>query len=196
MVSGTTSRRDFEKALLAYAASFLCGCATYRAACPEERKDGDPFEGYELRYLTRVQAIAVAAAAEVMLSDCPLVISAIEVAKRADQFLDGIRSTATDQMRTALTALEDFASALVEGDPTTFSAQSLQERRRMLDHLVRSPISAERDITRVVKMLTVFPYYSHPQVRRAIGFVEAESRPRIAALNLARPVHPEPEGFA
>ena len=188
------SRRDVELAILTLGASLLADCATYRSSCPADARRDDPFEGYQFRYLSKLQAVTIAAATEIMVGDCPPVISAVEVAKRADQFLDRIRSVPTARMRVALTALEEFGGILSTLNLKVFSAASLEERRAVLDRLVRAS-GQERDITRVIKMLTVFPYYSHAGVRGSIGFIEFEHRPRFSSLRTDRLPHPEPASF-
>jgi len=159
------SRRDVERAILTLGASLLADCATYRSSCPADARRDDPFEGYQFRYLSKLQAVTIAAATEIMVGDCPPVISAVEVAKRADQFLDRIRSVPTARMRVALTALEEFGGILSTLNLKVFSAASLEERRAVLDRLVRASGPRARHHSRHqdaygVSVLTHMPVYA------------------------------------
>ena len=166
------TRREFELGAIAALGTSLVGCAhDFHPACPSDARRGDPLDGYQPRILTRSQCITLAAAAEVMIAPCPLVIPAIEVARRADALLAAVESPSAKQMQDALDVIEAFAGLLVSFDLRSFSDLDLETRSKVIREFIANG-GVERDATRVLKMLTVVPYYSHPEVRRAIGFVD------------------------
>jgi hypothetical protein len=195
------TRRAFEQGLVSSGAALVAACHDYHPACPSDRGSDGSLEGYEPRYLSRAECVTLAAVAEVMIAECPPVISAAEVAKRADQMLTRMDAPAAKQARLAIDVLENLgsAAALRAG---AFSDLDLAARKTVLDRLVRHG-GLSRDITRVLKVLTVVPYYSHPEVRRAIGFVDFDERERIPKgpnrhplpTFVERKAHPEPEEF-
>jgi hypothetical protein len=191
---GALTRRAFDKGLVTLGTALLGGCAQYHPACPSDRAK-DPLDGFEPRYLSRAECLTIAAAAEVMIATCPAVISAAEVARRADQLLTAMDTPAAKRARLAISVVEDLAGAF-SLELKSFSELSLEHRRVVLDKLVEGS-GLPRDITRVFKMLTVVPYYSHPELRRSIGFVDFEQRPRFVALPVysERKPHPEPANF-
>jgi hypothetical protein len=193
------TRRQFGQALVAgtvVAAVGVPGCHDYRASCPSgPAGNTDPLDGYHPLFLGRTECITLAAAAEVLIADCPPVISPGEVAKRADQYLALANNAAARKMKLALLAVEASPAYLLVGVPT-FSSLSLDKRREVVGKLARAE-GTERDLARVLKLLTTFSYYSHPEARRAVGFVDFERRPRFNPLPVfTQPnVYPEPEHF-
>ena len=191
------SRRDFEIAASATLGAALVGCChhNYRPACATDIVADDPLEGYQPRYLTRKQCITLAAAAEVMIAACPPVISAIEVARRADQLLANAQAPSAKAMADGLDTIEDFAG-LLSFRFESFSELALHERRDVIQRFVNEH-GEQRDASRVLKMLTVVPYYSHPEVRRSLGFVEVERRAHFNPLpTYSAPLaHAEPAVF-
>jgi hypothetical protein len=174
------SRRQFDRHLALFGGVMLAACHEYRPACVHDLEP-DPLEGYEPRFLTRAECLTLAAATEVLVAECPPVISAGEVARRADRFLASLDAPAKSQARLAIAAVEDFGGVLalkLKG----FSQLSLEDRRTVLDRLMQNR-GLQRDVVRVFKMLTLVPYYSHPEVRRAIGFVDFEQRPSYLLRN-------------
>jgi hypothetical protein len=191
------SRREFEIGSVAALGMSLTGCSRdFRPACPADIRGGDPLDGYEPRILSRKQCFTLAAAAEVMIAGCPLIIPAIEVARRADFLLAAVETPSAKQMLDALDTIEAFAGLLI-GRARSFSHLDLELRRRVI-HKLAAKRGLERDATRVLKLLTVIPYYSHPEVRRAVGFVDFEQRKRVTSLlvlDTSRKSYPEPEHF-
>ncbi|HEY4157832.1 MAG TPA: hypothetical protein VGM29_07030 [Polyangiaceae bacterium] len=174
--------------------AMLAGCAQYHPACPSDRNP-DPLDGYSPRYLSSAECVTLAAAAEVMIAECPGIISAAEVARRADRLLTAMDAPAGARARLAIAAVESLAGVF-SFELKSFSELSLEHRREVLDKLVHGS-GLPRDITRVFKMLTVVPYYSHPEVRQSIGFVDFEQRKSFSTLPVfaARKAHPEPISF-
>jgi hypothetical protein len=192
------TRRDFDRgALAALSATLVAGCHDYRPACPADARRDDILDGYEPRFLTRKQCLTLAAAAEVMIAACPPVISAAEVARRADFLLAAAESPSAKRMALALDVIESFAG-LFSFDFRSFSELDLDTRREVIAKFVASP-GVERDATRVLKLLTVVPYYSHPEVRRAIGFLDYPQRARVVqhlpVIDTSRKTYAEPVQF-
>lgn len=193
------TRRQFGQALVAgtvAATVGVPGCHEHRPNCPSgPAGNKDPLDGYQPLFLGRTECITLSAAAEVLIADCPPVISPGEIAKRADQYLALVNNAAAHRMKLALLAVEASPAYLLVGVPT-FSSLTLDKRREVVMKLARAE-GTERDLARVLKLLTSFSYYSHPDVRRAIGFVDFEQRPRFNPLPVfTQPnVYPEPERF-
>lgn len=187
------TRREFE--LAGAGAVLAAGCHTYQPACPHDRNQEDVLGGYEPVALKRVHCLTIAAACEVMIAPCPPLISAVEVARRADRLVQRMPPKLVQQIHLALDGIEALAGASVFR-PGGFSELDLEDRRRALEKAVATR-GIPRDMTRVLKLLTVGPYYSHPEVRRAIGYVDFEERPRYVALPqfTARLKHAEPAEF-
>lgn len=194
------SRREFEKAALVtlgagLAGSAVAGCHEYRPACATDAIADDTLDGYVPRFLTRKQCVTLAATAEVMIASCPPVISAAEVARRADQLLANTEAPSAKSMAEGLDTIENFAG-LLSFQFESFSELELKDREEVIKRFVKEH-GEQRDASRVLKMLTVVPYYSHPEVRRSLGFVDFERREHYNPLPTysAPRVHPEPETF-
>ena len=181
------TRRQFDQGLGWLASSLVAACHDFTPACPADSALGDPLDGYEPRFLSRGECFTVAAAAEVLVGPCPPGLSPIGIAKRADSLLARIDAPAARQAKQAVGLLEIT---------TGFSKKELDERRRLLSHLIQTR-GLPRDVMRVLKLLTVGPYYSDPEVRKAIGYLPFEERPRViqSPVSTVRFIHAEPEEF-
>jgi hypothetical protein len=193
----TLTRRDFQLGVVSAATSVAVGCQNYRPVCPTGGGVAldDPFDGYEPLFLSKGQLQTLAAATEAMVADCPLVVSAPEVAKRADQYLAASRAPQAERIKLALTAVE-AATSIWFLKVESFTNLDVAKRREVIEDMVRSR-GLTRDMARVLKMFTTFPYYTHPNVRRAFGFVDFERRPRFNPLPVftQRLTYPEPAEF-
>lgn len=180
------TRRQFELGLVGVGAALAGACHDYRPACPHDRNPDDVLGGYQPVALSRDQCLTVAAAAEAMIAACPPVISAVEIAVRADRLVARMPPATIRNVRLALEVTKSLG----------FAELDLEDRRRALRKAVASR-GIPRDVTRVLKLLTVGPYYSHSEARRTIGYVDFEQRPRFNPLPqyTARPKYPEPAEF-
>jgi len=181
------TRRQFDKGIGLLASSLVAACHGYEPACPADAALSDPLDGYEPRFLSRDNCFTVAAAAEVLVGPCPPGLSPIGISKRADALLANIDPSAAQPAKQALGLLETT---------TGFFKKSVDERRHLLTHLIETR-GLPRDVVRVLKLLTVGPYYSDLEVRRRIGYLPFEERPRVitSPVSTERLVHEEPAEF-
>jgi len=123
---------------------------------------------------------AARAAIDVLIPETPAV-SADEVADRADEFLSEVNTPNGNEIRQGLMFLE-LAFPISIGKLPPFSSLPRQDRREVLEKLIDGP-GPLRDLARLLKLLTYFSYYTHPDGRRSIGYVEFEERPRFPTLD-------------
>jgi hypothetical protein len=119
------------------------------------------------------------------------ILTAEEIALRADQFLDAIDGPSTEDLRRALDLLE-FPLPLLILKPQPFSNLSPESRRKLLEKIV-SGKGMLRDLARALKLISTFSYYTHEKVRQTIGYVEFENRPQFPGLDTRPHVHAPPK---
>ena len=93
-------------------------------------------------------------------------------------------------IQTALSTLEHLLPVMVLRFEK-FSRLSVGDRRRLIEKLIESK-GFLRDIVRVLKVLVMFGYYTDPEVRREMGYVEVDERPRLSGVDQTPLTFPPP----
>jgi hypothetical protein len=137
------------------------------------------------QYVTAVHVV------DTMLPSDDRPIAAETVAQRADILLSRINAPAGPDIRRALDLLE-FVLPLLILRFRRFSRLSPQSRRKLLERIIASH-GLLRDLVRTLKLITTFCYYSDEKVRRSIGYVNFEERPRYSGLNTLPYTYSPPE---
>jgi hypothetical protein len=104
------------------------------------------------------------------------------IAARVDTLLAQARPPSARNIRWALTSLEFVLPLMILKLPP-FSQLSQRSRRRLLEKIVASR-GRLRGLARMLKTLITFSYYTHTTVRRGIGYIDFEQRPRSAGLDI------------
>jgi hypothetical protein len=165
-------RRRFLAAALASLAAAPLACHPVAADNPE----------LPLETLSATQYRIVIALVKVAFAGCVMVIPAEEVARRTDEYFAALDPSAADPLLRALNAFDRLIPAIY-GHPHRFLDLSAEQRAEIVARITRSR-GLMRDLGRVIKVVTVFAYYTHPAVRAQIGYVPFAARERRAGLDL------------
>lgn len=140
-------------------------------------------------FFSKRQFETVRHVAEVMIPQVGCAISAYLIARRVDALLAQAQPPSGRDIRLAVTLLE-FVFPLLILTPVPFSWASRRSQRKLLEKIVarRGRLGS---IARMLKTLVGFCYYTHPIVRRTIGYVDFEERPRFTLLDTT-PIHHAP----
>jgi hypothetical protein len=130
--------------------------------------------------------------ADAMLDSDDLAIHPVEVALRADHFLAEIDSPVKKDIRKVMFLVEWLTPLLVLR-PFPFSDLGTHERREIIRKVIWSR-GLFRDVARTLKLLSTFPYYTHPQAREQIGYVDFDARERARGLDQTPKTYPVPSG--
>jgi hypothetical protein len=128
--------------------------------------------------------------ADVMLDADDLKLHPIEVAIRTDHFLAEIDSPVKKDIRLVMFLVE-WVTPLLIARFFPFSDLGTNERRRIVERVIwaRGPF---RDVGRTLKLLSTFTYYTHPEARESIGYVEFDRRSRSAGVDQSPKHYPLP----
>jgi hypothetical protein len=132
-------------------------------------------------FFTERQFETVRHVAEVLIPEGGRAISANLVARRVDALLAQAKPPSARDIRLAVTLLE-FVFPLMILTPVPFSRAPLSSQRKLLEKIIAGR-GRLRSLARMLKTLVAFCYYTHPIVRRTIGYVDFEERPRFALLD-------------
>jgi hypothetical protein len=141
-------------------------------------------------FLSAEHRRTLAAVAETLLPDGVRLLPPATITGRVDAFLARVDSPAKQDIQTALTTLEHLLPVMVLRFER-FSRLGVRDRRRLIEKLIESK-GFFRDIARVLKALVMFGYYTDPDVRRAIGYVEVDERPRLSGVDQTPLTFPPP----
>lgn len=142
------------------------------------------------RYLTLRQFQTLVQIADVMLDDEKERLHPIAVALRTDHLLATIDSPIKKDIRLVLFLVEWF-TPLLAFRLVAFSELGTHERRRVVQKVIWSK-GPFRDVARTLKLLTTFSFYTHPDVRRSIGYTEVDAGERRANLDKTPFIYPLP----
>jgi hypothetical protein len=142
-----------------------------------------------LRFFNEKQFLTVVRAVDIFVPINPTLTSE-QIALRADEFLFSINPPSAPEIKKAIDTLE-FPLPLLIFKFKSFSKLSISSRRRLLEKVVASRGSL-RDLSRMLKLISTFCYYTHEQVRLTIGYVEFEDRPQFPGLDTSPHVYPPP----
>ncbi len=128
--------------------------------------------------------------ADAMLDADDLTIHPIDVAVRTDHLLAEIDSPIKKEIHQVMFLIEWLTPFLVLR-PFPFSDLGTHERREIIRKVIWSR-GLFRDVSRTLKLLSTFTYYTHPDVRADVGYVEFDSRERTAGLDQTPKVYDIP----
>jgi hypothetical protein len=130
--------------------------------------------------------------ADAMLDADDRKIHPIEVAIRTDHLLDEIDSPVKKNIRYMMFLIEWLTPFLVLR-PFPFSDLGTHERRAIIRKVIWSR-GLFRDVSKSLKVLSTLTYYTHPEVRESVGYVDFDERERVQNLDQAPQVFPAEEG--
>lgn len=142
------------------------------------------------RYLTLREFQTVVQVADVMLDDEKERLHPIAVALRTDHLLATIDSPIKKDIRLVLFLVEWLAPLLVFR-LAAFSELGTHSRRQVVQKVIWSK-GPFRDVARTLKLLTTFSFYTHPDVRRSVGYTEVDAGERRTSLNKTPYTYPLP----
>ncbi len=128
--------------------------------------------------------------ADAMLDADDLKIHPIEVAVRTDHLLAEIDSPIKQDIHQVMFLIEWLTPFLVLR-PFPFSDLGTHERREIIRKVIWSR-GLFRDVSRTLKLLSTFTYYTHPDVQAEIGYVAFDARDRAKGVDQSPKVYEVP----
>ncbi len=174
-------------AWLSIVAGLLIGM--FAAACWILRREGTRSR-FIPRYFTMRQFETMIQIADAMLDADDLKLSPIDVAIRTDHLLAEVDSPIKDDIKQVMFLIEWLTPFLVLR-PFPFSDLGTHERRRIIRKVIWSR-GLFRDVSRTLKLLSTFTYYTAPDVRTDLGYVDFDDRERAQGLDQSLHVYPVP----
>jgi hypothetical protein len=133
------------------------------------------------RFFSLRQFETMIAIADVMIDDEEEKLHPVEIALRTDHLLAKIHAPAKQDIRRVLFLIE-WVLPMMTLRPFPFSELGTHERRRLVKKIIWSR-GIFRDLSRTLKLLTMFSYYTEPSVRSSIGYVEFVERERVKDID-------------
>lgn len=128
--------------------------------------------------------------ADAMLDADDRLIHPIDVAVRTDHLLAEIDSPIKADIHRVMLLIEWLTPFLVLR-PFPFSDLGTHERREIIRKVIWSR-GLFKDVSRTLKLLSTFTYYTHPDVREAVGYVDFDARPRAMGVDQTPKVYEFP----
>jgi hypothetical protein len=163
-----------------YAAIVSAGMIAVYVICAVARQEAIRSR-FAPRFFSLRQFETMIAIADVMIDDEEEKLHPVEIALRTDHLLAKIHSSAKKDILRVLFLIEWILPVLMLR-PIPFSELGTHERRRLVKKIIWSR-GIFRDISRTLKLLTMFSYYTEPSVRSSIGYVEFDDRERVKDLD-------------
>lgn len=142
------------------------------------------------RFFTLRQFETMIQIADAMLDADDRIIHPIEVAIRTDHLLAEIDSPVKKNLRYMMFLIEWLTPFLVLR-PFPFSDLGTHERREIIRKIIWSR-GLFRDVSKTLKLLSTFTYYTHSEVREAIGYQEFDERERVRNFDQSPSTYPFP----
>jgi hypothetical protein len=142
-------------------------------------------------FFTPRQFESAVAVIDVMIPRENRLLAALQIALRADAFLDAIQPPSGDALRQGLDVLEIALPVLI-GHPPPFTKLSYELQRTLLDRIV-ADTGKLRDLARALKLIATFSYYTDENVRLGTGYIEFEERTQFPTLDTTPHVHHPPK---
>lgn len=119
--------------------------------------------------------------ADAMLDADDRLVHPIEVAVRTDHLLAEIDSPLKADIHQVMFLIEWLTPFLVLR-PFPFSDLGTHERREIIRKVIWSR-GLFRDVSRTLKLLSTFTFYTHPDVRTAVGYKDFDARERAFGVD-------------
>lgn len=144
-----------------------------------------------LKFFTKDQFQTYIAVIEAIIETDSYALSPEKTALRMDDFLSSIDSPTVQQLPTLLFYVRHLLPLNI-WKFKKFHNLSKEDRKKALKNFIKKK-HFFRDIARAMKVLTCVPYYSSPEGRKSVGFVEFEARNSFANHNTNPINHGEPQ---